>query len=471
MHKMRRIAPFILLLIVVTVVGVWLYNQQQAQAENGALAVSGTIETVEVAVASETGGRVVEVLAAQGEQVSAGQVLLRLDGELLLAQRRQAASALEAARAALGTAQAGLSTAEAAVETARLNREAAQARYELELSQVRLAESATRTASWSQAQPEDFSLPAWYFQQGEQLAAAQVEVENSTEAVDAARQKLNGLLDDELREIEERLSTARFSAQVAQEVLTRAQLQGDADLEAAAQASYDEAASELQAAQAEFDSALDEDTGIELQQARAELALAEERRSAALMRRDLLLTGEQSPRMRVAALAIMQAEQGIAQAQAVLGQAHAAVQQAEKGVVQAETALDLLDLRLKQLTVLAPLDGVVLVRMIQPGEILQPGTAALTLGQLDSLTITVYVPEDRYGEISLGETAAVTVDSFPGRGFSARVSRIADQAEFTPRNVQTKEGRRTTVFAVELTLDDPEGLLKPGMPADVTFEQ
>ena len=65
--------------------------------------------------------------------------------------------ALEAARAALGTAQAGLRTAEAAVETARLNREAAQARYELELSQVRLAESAARTASWNQARAFRFS--------------------------------------------------------------------------------------------------------------------------------------------------------------------------------------------------------------------------------------------------------------------------------------------------------------------------
>ena len=470
MHKMRRIAPFILLLIVVAVVGVWLYNQQQAQAENGALTASGTIEAVEVSVASEIGGRVVEVLAAQGEQVSVGQVLLRLDDELLLAQRRQAASALESARAALDTAQASLRSAEAAVETARLNREAAQARYELELSLVRLAESAARTASWNLEQPEDFTLPAWYFQDAEELAAAQVEVEVSAEAVEQARQNLADLLDADLREIEERLSTARFAAQVAQEVLSKAQLQGDDDLEAAAQTSYDAAASELQAAQAEFDSALDEADSQDLQQRRAELAVAEERHSAALVRRDLMLTGEQSPRMRVAGLGIAQAEQSIVQAEATLGQAQAAVQQAEKGIAQAETALELLDVRLKQLTVLAPVDSVVLVRAIQPGEILQPGAAALTLGQLDSLTITVYVPEDRYGEINLGEMAEVAVDSFPGRSFSARVSRIADRAEFTPRNVQTEEGRRTTVFAVELTVDDPEGLLKPGMPADVTFE-
>jgi HlyD family secretion protein len=63
----------------------------------------------------------------------------------------------------------------------------------------------------------------------------------------------------------------------------------------------------------------------------------------------------------------------------------------------------------------------------------------------------------------------VSVDSYPGETFDASVTRIADQAEFTPRNVQTAEGRRTTVFAVELSIDNTDGKLHPGMPADVKF--
>ena len=93
----------------------------------------------------------------------------------------------------------------------------------------------------------------------------------------------------------------------------------------------------------------------------------------------------------------------------------------------------------------------------------------MTIGQLNSLRITVYVPEDRYGQVKLGEKALVSVDSFPEEKFSATVVHIADQAEFTPRNVQTAEGRKTTVFAVELSIENPEGKLKPGMPADVCF--
>jgi HlyD family secretion protein len=81
------------------------------------------------------------------------------------------------------------------------------------------------------------------------------------------------------------------------------------------------------------------------------------------------------------------------------------------------------------------------------------------------------VPEDRYGEIQLGQQARVTVDSFPDENFEALVTHIADQAEYTPRNVQTAEGRRTTVFAVKLAVDNSAGKLKPGMPADVVFDQ
>ena len=117
----------------------------------------------------------------------------------------------------------------------------------------------------------------------------------------------------------------------------------------------------------------------------------------------------------------------------------------------------------------SPIDGVVLEVLFQPGETATPGANLVVVSNLDALTLTVYVPEDRYGAIRLNQPAQVTVDSFPGVSFAAKVDHIADQAEFTPRNVQTVEGRRTTVFAVKLAVSDPSGRLKPGMPADVKF--
>ncbi len=114
----------------------------------------------------------------------------------------------------------------------------------------------------------------------------------------------------------------------------------------------------------------------------------------------------------------------------------------------------------------APVDGVVLTRSVQPGEIAAAGAPLVTLADLEDLTLTVYVPEDRYGQISLGQAVAVTVDSYPGEVFTGVVSHIADQAEFTPRNVQTTDSRKSTVFAIQLTLQPSGGKLKPGMPAD-----
>jgi multidrug resistance efflux pump len=93
----------------------------------------------------------------------------------------------------------------------------------------------------------------------------------------------------------------------------------------------------------------------------------------------------------------------------------------------------------------------------------------LTIGQLQEVNLTVYIPETEYGKVKLGDQVSITVDSFPGETFIGNVVYISDQAEFTPRNVQTIEGRKTTVYAVKLSVPNPDLELKPGMPADVTF--
>ncbi|MBZ0301661.1 MAG: efflux RND transporter periplasmic adaptor subunit [Anaerolineae bacterium] len=121
-------------------------------------------------------------------------------------------------------------------------------------------------------------------------------------------------------------------------------------------------------------------------------------------------------------------------------------------------------------SVTSPIEGTVLERLVEPGEITAPGNTLMVVADLSALTLTVYVPEDRYGQVFLGQTYAVKVDSFPDQTFSGTVRHIADHAEFTPRNVQTVEGRKSTVFAIKLALAPSRGRLKPGMPADVNFE-
>jgi HlyD family secretion protein len=143
---------------------------------------------------------------------------------------------------------------------------------------------------------------------------------------------------------------------------------------------------------------------------------------------------------------------------------------ADAAVAQAEAALNALDAQAAKLVVQAPTDGTLLVSNVHVGEVVSAGASAFVLGKLDTLQLTVYLPEDTYGRIKLSQTAKMTVDSYPGVAFEATVVHIADQAEFTPRNVQTVEGRSTTVYAIKLDAPNPDGKLKPGMPADVNFE-
>lgn len=119
--------------------------------------------------------------------------------------------------------------------------------------------------------------------------------------------------------------------------------------------------------------------------------------------------------------------------------------------------------------ILAPIDGVVLLRAAEPGEVTSAGGSLLVVANLNKMTLTVYVPEDQYGRIYLGQEYPITVDSFPNRVFMGQVTYISNTAEFTPRNVRTVQGRKNTVYAVRLTILNPNHYLKPGMPADVTL--
>jgi HlyD family secretion protein len=127
--------------------------------------------------------------------------------------------------------------------------------------------------------------------------------------------------------------------------------------------------------------------------------------------------------------------------------------------------------RLASEVINSPLAGTVLERLVEPGEFAAPGSTLLVVAPLDQLDLKIYVPENLYGRIGLRQTYPVTVDSFPGETFEGTVRFISDQAEFTPRNVQTTDSRQTTVYAVKLDLAPSGGKLKPGMPADVHLDE
>ncbi len=117
----------------------------------------------------------------------------------------------------------------------------------------------------------------------------------------------------------------------------------------------------------------------------------------------------------------------------------------------------------------APIDGVVLLKSVEIGEIASPGMSLMTIGDLSKPWLKIYIPEYKIGKIRLGDTATVYVDSYPGKTFKGTITYISSKAEFTPKNVQTKEDRVRLVYAVKLALDNKEGIFKPGMPADAVI--
>ncbi len=142
------------------------------------------------------------------------------------------------------------------------------------------------------------------------------------------------------------------------------------------------------------------------------------------------------------------------------------VEAARGQVEQAEASLEIVKVRIAHLTLSSPISGVVADRYAEIGEIAQPGVPILTITELAEVTLTAYVPESQIGLVTLGQTALISVDSYPSETFSGRVVHISTRALFTPKNIQLQEDREKMVFGVDIRLTNPLSKLKPGMPAD-----
>ena len=123
--------------------------------------------------------------------------------------------------------------------------------------------------------------------------------------------------------------------------------------------------------------------------------------------------------------------------------------------------------RLRDMVVVAPVSGVVLRKNSESGETIAAGAAVYSLGDLENPWVKVYVNEDKLGFVKLGQRAEVRTDTFPNKVYTGTVTTISSEAEFTPKNVQTREERVKLVFALKVSVRNENEELKPGMPADV----
>ncbi|MGB6898002.1 MAG: HlyD family efflux transporter periplasmic adaptor subunit, partial [Candidatus Acidiferrum sp.] len=126
--------------------------------------------------------------------------------------------------------------------------------------------------------------------------------------------------------------------------------------------------------------------------------------------------------------------------------------------------------RFRERQVVAPSEATVEVLDVRPGDLIAPNTPIATLLEKDQIYVRIYVPETEYGRIHLGQKAEVRVDSFPNTVFDGVVEQINQQAEFLPRNVETRNERVHEVFGVKIRIDDPAGRVLAGMAADVTLK-
>jgi HlyD family secretion protein len=393
----------------------WLGGQAEVEKEQP-LVVSGSIEGEEVTIVSEFGGRIVGLYADEGDEIEAGQVLVDLDTSFLLAQMAQAQAAVGAAEANLAQVKAGTHPAEIL---------AAQAALHQAIAERSAAETAWEDARAILADPQEIDAKIIEAQASLDLAEVQIEqaeAQSATAEVERDQYRARGSM-------EEKWQYTIYDYQV-------------------------------QAAYAAIDAA------------RANRRGAEERLTAlkALRENPLAVISQ----VHLAEAQYQIAVAGVAVAAAKLDELRAGptaetVAVAEAQVVQAEAAAAAIQAQIDKMILRSPIDGMVTSRSAHSGEAALAGATLLTVANLDEVKLTVYIPEDELGSVYLGQEIEVQVDSFPSRVFTGTVSYISQQAEFTPKNVQTEKERVNMVFAVRVRLPNPDHALKPGMPADAAI--
>jgi HlyD family secretion protein len=410
------------------------------RAPTGVLVASGTIEATEMAASFKIPGRVVERAVNEGERVATGAVIARLESPELEAE----VARLEASLRATETRVPQLRT-EIVQREELTRRRVAEARASLAAREARLDQ--LRNGS----RPEEVA---------EAEAALAVRRERLAELRAGSRPQEVQRAEAEAREAKAVMENAQADAQRTEDLYRQ----------------------ELIAAQAR-------------EAARMAFAVAAERYAGALERLALVREGPRPEEIRRAAAEVRQAEavlalvrQGprpeeIRAAAAEVRQADAALQVAEAGELDAtlkrqeaatlqaniardRAALAAARVQLGYTVLLAPQAGVVLRKHVEPGEMIAAGTPVVTIADLRDIWLKIYVPEPQLGRIKLGQTADITTDSYPRKTYPGTVTFISSEAEFTPKTIQTQEERVKLVFAVKITVANPNQELKPGMPAD-----
>jgi HlyD family secretion protein len=445
--------------------------RNDAQAAVNEISGSGVVEARTVTLSFNATGRLTQFAIEEGQEVTAGAVIGQLDTQELQMKIRQAEAAEAEADAqhrllANGAREEEIRQAKAVVSEADAQIAASKKEVENAKRAYHLTPELSQRADVTDAQ----------------ITAARAAV---AEAEQALKRMQEGARPEQLTASESAVARARLTKELAEKDFVRMQrlfAEGAIARQQfdASQTARDTAAATLGQAEAELRDLRQgprpteiRQAELRLERARAELNIAEISSSHAKAELETRL-------VETTALDAARASETMAHAHRVSAQAQLnrirsgsraeEIAAASKRLLAATAIKEQLKVQIAERTLRAPRRATVLTKAAEVGEVVNAGASLATLADLQDVWVRVYISETQYGRVKLGQKAHIRVDSYPQRSFEGRVIEIASRPEFTPRNVQTVEERSKLVYGVKVLLANPDGALKPGMPADCVLE-
>ncbi|MEQ8220958.1 MAG: efflux RND transporter periplasmic adaptor subunit [Candidatus Eremiobacterota bacterium] len=496
------------------IIVMFVFFQSGCKDRNGNIRASGTVEATEINMAAKVPGRV-ENFIEEGKRVKKGQDIIWVDRDELTHQTEQSEAALKSAQIqltqAVKLAELQKSQTETQIHVSKASIDATQAQVDQAVSGSDLQVTQTGT-QLEQAQLRLKESIEAYNQAREALSAqitdSETKIKQARSALQASEEKLDILLEgarpqerSQARSSYEQAlanyenvkkDTERAQKLFDEGVIPAQQLDKAKTLYASAESALNIARQNLSLVQEGPRAQEIEIAKQQVLQAQEGLKAAESTKSLVEMKKQQFSIAEKQVEEAKAALELAGAgflqnrikEQQITVTKAQLEQAKSNyelardnwkmvevknkdVEGAKALVKQREAALKLARTQLQNSIVKSPIDGTVKLKVAEIGEVIPAGSTILKLADLNDIWISVYIPEDQYGQIKLNDKAIVTVDSWPGKSFNGYVSYIASEAQFTPKTIQTQKDRVTLTYEVRVKVDNKEQKLIPGMPADV----
>jgi HlyD family secretion protein len=387
---MKRL--IILVLVVAVAAGGYAIYRNYNAAPSDKIRVSGNIELEEVNIAFKTSGKLIERTVTEGDNVTKGEVIARLDKDQLLRQRDREVATLAEDQAQLAQSRTSLEFQTQSTEADLDSRKADLTSYQSKLDELKAG-----------------SRPQELAQATASTAAAEAEYQRAKSDWERSQQLHK---DDDI-------STSQ----------------------------YEQSKKAFDSAQANLDQARQHE--------------------------ELVKEGSRKEDVDQAQAQVIHAKANVRGGEAnVLN-----VRRSQEDITAKEAEIDrekaqiaLIDSQLSDTTAISPINGVVLVKSTDVGEVIAPGTSVVTVGDLDHPWLRAYIKEPDLSRVKLGAHVTVRTDAAAGKTFNGKIAFISSEAEFTPKQIQTTEERVKLVYRVKIDIDNPQHELKANMPADADID-